>query len=356
MIALIMAGGVGTRFWPKSREKHPKQLLKILGENTMIQCTVKRLLPLIPLDKIFVVTTEKQREEIIAQLPHLPAENFIIEPKGKNTAPCIGLGALFLERIDPDEVMVVMPADHLISGDEQFIKTLKVGDKIAREKDNLITIGIEPTYPATGYGYIQYHEQIDTINGVTLLKVKTFAEKPNLATAQRFMESGDFLWNSGIFIWKIKTILQELEEYLPHLYDGLLEIRKVLGTDKQDETIHRVYCQIKSNSIDYGVMEQAKDVVVLQGKFDWNDLGSWDEVYTILSQNGEDNILLGEHVILDGKGCYIDAPKRSVAVLGLDELIVVDTDDAILICPRNRAQDVKDLVDLIKRKKMHKLL
>ncbi len=356
MIALIMAGGIGTRFWPKSRVKHPKQLLKILGKKTMIQNTVDRLVQLLPSNKIFVISTESQRDEIHKQLPSLPLENLLIEPKGKNTAPCIGLAAILLERIAPDEVMVVVPSDHLITHDELFINTLKVGGKLASENDCLVTLGIKPSYPATGYGYIQCNEELKNIDDVSLLKVKTFAEKPNLATAQRFLESGDFLWNSGIFIWKIKTILKEIEEHLPHLYDGLLEIRKVVGTDKQAETINRVYCQIKSISIDYGVMEHAKDVLVLKGKFGWNDLGSWDEVYNILSSKMGKNVLVGKHIMKDSEGCYIDAPNKCVAVLGIENLIVVDTEDAILICPRDRAQDVKDIVDIAKRKKMNNYL
>ncbi|MFQ5769066.1 MAG: mannose-1-phosphate guanylyltransferase [bacterium] len=356
MIGVIMAGGVGTRFWPKSREKHPKQLLKILGDKTMIQNTVERLTPLISNDKLFIVSTEGQREEIKKQLPYLPPENLIIEPKGKNTAPCIGLAALFVERIDPEGVMVVVPADHLISDNKLFINTLKVGGKIAAAKEYLVTLGIKPSYPATGYGYIQYNEKLEVIDDITLLKVKTFAEKPNFDTAQRFLDSGDFLWNSGIFIWKVKTILKEIEEHLPHLYDGLLEIKKALGTTKQHEIIKRVYCQIKSISIDYGVMEHAQDVLVLKGEFGWNDLGSWDEVYNLLNKDKNKNILVGQHIIKDSRGCYVDAPNKCVAVMGLNNLIVVDTGDAILICPRERAQDVKDLVEIAKRKKMHQVL
>lgn len=352
MFGLIMAGGKGKRFWPKSRERHPKQLLKIIGEKTMIQSTVDRLKPAIPEDKIFVVSTEAQIGLLKKQLTGLPSKNFIIEPKGKNTAPCIGLAALYMERIDPNGVMAVFPADHLITNQDAFLKTLKTGAKVAAERGSLVTIGIEPTYPATGYGYIQFNDELGKINGVEAFKVKTFAEKPNLATAERFLSSGDFLWNSGVFIWKIATILAAIEEFLPHLYDGLLEIRETIGTRKEAETINRVYCQIKSISIDYGVMEHARDVVVLKGQFGWNDLGSWDEVYNFHKKDENENVLLGEHIVKDSRGNFVDAPQKCVALIGVDNFVVVDTDDALLICPRERAQEVQEIVEIAHRKKM----
>lgn len=356
MYALIMAGGLGTRFWPKSRKKHPKQLLRILGDKTLIQDTVDRLHPLVEDDRMFVVSTKEQFKEMRKQLPTLPESNFIIEPKGKNTAPCIGLAALFIERLDPDGVMVVLPADHLIPDNKMFHKTLRVGAKVAAETDSIVTIGIEPDYPATGYGYVQFDQELQDVDGIPLLKVKTFAEKPNVETARRFLSSGDFLWNSGIFIWKTKTILNEIEENLPQLYDGLVEIRAAIGSPEEEETINRVYCQIRSISIDYGVMEHAKDVKVLRGSFGWNDLGSWDEVYKLGEKDKNGNVLIGEHLLKDSSGCLVDAPDKCVALLGLEDMLVIDTGDAILICPRDRAQDVKEVVDLAKRKKMDKYL
>ena len=356
MFALIMAGGTGTRFWPKSRQKYPKQFLRMFGERTLIQNTFDRLHDLIPDDHIFVVSTEEYKEEIENQLSSLPRENIIIEPQGKNTAPCIGLSSIFLERIDPDGVMVVLPADHLILDTAMFHNTLSVGAKVAKESDSLMTIGIEPNFPATGYGYIQFKKELEIIDGVKLLKVKTFAEKPNRATAKRFIKSGDFLWNSGIFIWKVKAILNEIEEHLPHLYDGLLEIRKHLNSRQQTKTINRVYRQIKSVSIDYGIMEHSENVKVLKGTFRWNDLGSWDEVYKLHDKDADDNVSLGEHIIKDSKGCFIDAPGKFVGLLGVEDLIVVDTKDAILVCKRDRAQDVKDLVEIARRKKMQQYL
>jgi len=352
MFALIMAGGSGTRFWPKSREKHPKQFLKIIGEKTLIENTVERLSPLIPNDRTFIVSTDEQKSKIHKLLPDIPDPNYIIEPKGKNTAPCIGLSALFMERIDPEAVMVVLPSDHLITDEKLFHDTLRAGAKVAAETQSLVTIGIEPTYPSTGYGYIQFHQELQALESVKVFKVKTFAEKPNLETAKRFLQSGDFLWNSGMFLWQVKTILKEIEEHMPHLYDGLVEIRKAMGTSRAAEVIQRVYCQIKSISIDYGVMENARDVVVLQGRFGWNDLGSWDEVYNLHGKDGNGNVLFGEHILKEAKGCFVDAPNKCVALLGVEDLVVVDTEDALLICPKERAQEVKEVVEIAKRKKM----
>jgi len=356
MYAVIMAGGVGTRFWPRSRFKRPKQLLKILDDKTMIQATVNRLDGLINPDKILVVTTEPQIEEIKEQLPFLKSENLIVEPKGKNTAPCIGLSAVILKHRDPDAVMAVLPADHRILNEQLFRNVLAAAGETAAKRDCLVTIGIHPTCPATGYGYIQVNGKVDEINAIDIFKVKTFAEKPDLPTAQRFLASGDFLWNSGMFIWKAKSILMEIEESLPELYDGLMEIEKYLGTKSQDEVIKKVYCTIKSISIDYGVMEQSENVVVLKGEIDWNDVGSWDEIYKMSPHDPDKNVIIGDHIVKDTKGCLIDSPNRFVATVGLENLIIIDTDDAILVCRRDMAQQVKDLVDAMKRKNLEQYL
>ena len=351
-----MAGGVGTRFWPRSRNKRPKQLLKILDHNTMIQATVSRLKGLVSQDQICIVTTEPQIEEIKEQLPFLSLENLIVEPKGKNTAPCIGLSAIILKHRDPNAVMAVLPADHRILDEQLFRKVLGAAEVIASKQDCLVTIGIHPTYPSTGYGYIQVNGKVDEINDIDIFKVKTFAEKPDLTTARSFLTSGDFLWNSGMFVWKAKSILREIEESLPELYDGLMEIEKYLGTKSQDEVIKKVYCTIKSISIDYGVMEQSKKVFVLKGEFDWNDVGSWEEIYKISKRDQDNNVIIGDHFTKDTSGCLIDSPNRFIATLGLENLIVIDTDDALLICRRDMAQDVKDLVDAMKRKNLEQYL
>lgn len=356
MYAVIMAGGVGTRFWPRSRFKRPKQFLKILDERTMIEATYDRLKNLIPEDQIYVVTTENQSNQVKEQLAALRSDNLIIEPKGKNTAPCIGLAAIILKQRDPGAVMAVLPADHRIQKEREFQRVLTAAGILASKKDCLVTIGIQPTYPSIGYGYIQVNGKVDDIDETPVYKVKTFAEKPDFVTAERFIQSGDFLWNSGMFVWKAQTILAEIEESLPELFDGLMEIEKYLPTKKRDEVIQKVFCQIKSISIDYGVMEQSQNVFVLKGDFDWNDVGSWDEVYKISAKDENDNVLIGNHFTRDTTGCFIDAPNRFIAALGVDDLIIVETSDALLVCRRDMAQNVKDLVDAMKRKDLDQYL
>lgn len=356
MLVLIMAGGSGTRFWPKSRQRRPKQLLKIYGDETMIQQTVHRLTPAVPPERIFIVSTQTQIEEIQRQLPEIPPQNLLVEPVGKNTAPCIGLGALYLRRVDPDDIMVVLPADHMIVDAEKWRAQLEQAEKVARKTGALVTIGIRPTYPATGYGYIQYTHETISFDSVVAYRVKTFAEKPNYETACRFLESGDFLWNSGIFVWKISTILHEIEEHLPQIYDALMTIDRAIGTPQEKEVIDFTYKQIRSISIDYGVMEHAREVYVIPGDFGWNDLGSWNEVYKIKPKDEKGNAASPEHVLLDTEGCLIDVNGKVVATIGLKDMIVVDTEDALLICPRDRAQDVREVVEALKRKKLHHLL
>jgi mannose-1-phosphate guanylyltransferase len=335
---------------------NPKQLLNIHGTGTMIQQTIRRLLPIIPAEKIFVVTTRAQISATIAQLPEIPNENFIVEPYGKNTAPCIGLGSLFIRRIDPDAVMAVLPADHLVEDGQRFLEQLLHAANIARQTRVLVTIGIKPTFPATGYGYIQHtNEKIGTEKSWAY-RVKTFAEKPTYGTACRFLESGEFLWNSGIFVWKISSIMEELDEHLPEMSDGFAAIEKSLGTAEQADAIERAYRQIKSVSIDYGVMEYAKNVAVIPGDFGWNDLGSWDEVYKIRPKDAQGNAAGAEHILIDSRNCFIDVKGKVVAALGLDDLVVVETDDALLLCTRKRAQDVRLVVENLKRKKLQHLL
>jgi mannose-1-phosphate guanylyltransferase len=356
MFAVIMAGGVGTRFWPKSRAKLPKQLLNIVGKKTLIQSSVARIQPIIPDKKIFVVATKQQKEGILNQLPMLKPENLLLEPKGKNTAPCIGLASLYLNRINPDEVMVVLPADHLIQNDQGFVETLRHAEVLARQSDLLVTIGIKPNYPATGYGYIQYNGQLSAFTEFPAFKVKTFAEKPDLKTAERFIESGDFLWNSGMFLWKVSKILKAIEEFMPDLYDSLMEIDRAIGTPDEDAVLQRVYCQIKGNSIDYGVMEHAQNVGVLQADFEWNDVGSWEEVYKISPKDDNKNVVRGKHILRDVHECLIDSPDKVIAAIGIRNIVLVDTGDALLVCRKDLAQQVKEVVEIMKRKNMDEVL
>ncbi|HEX9006656.1 MAG TPA: mannose-1-phosphate guanylyltransferase, partial [Bacteroidota bacterium] len=294
--AVIMAGGVGTRFWPRSREKFPKHLLEIIGRGSMLQNTVRRLETLVDANDVFIVTNRLQKAHVLRQLPQVPEENVIVEPVGRNTAPCIGLAAFHVRRADPRAVMIVLPADHLIQDVEEFRRVLRIAVQTADESGSLLTIGIKPTHPETGYGYIQIDNEPGPQNPYFnrgVLRVKTFAEKPNLPTAERFLASGDFLWNSGMFVWRTDVILERLENCLPDLYDELGNIDRAINTPQYQQTLELTYGMIRGISIDYGVMEKAKEVYVIPGAFGWNDLGSWDEVARVSGKDDSGNTITG---------------------------------------------------------------
>jgi mannose-1-phosphate guanylyltransferase len=357
--AVIMAGGVGTRFWPRSREKSPKQLLEILGKGTMIQNTVQRLDPVIAPHQVFVITNRVQKAQVRAQLTAIPAGNIIDEPLGRNTAPCIGLAALHLRRVDPDAVMVIIPADHVIRNVAEFHRVLRLAVVTAYESSGLLTIGIKPTHPETGYGYIQMITEQDSTTpqysrGVR--RVKTFAEKPNLPTAERVLASGDFLWNSGMFVWRVDAILHEIERCLPDLYKELQKIDAAIGTPQYQATVDLAYGLIRGISIDYGVMEKAKNVFVIPADLGWNDLGSWDEVARLSGKDAAGNSITGTVIQRDMNNCFVYSPDRMVATIGVEDLIIVNTEDALLICRKGRSQDVKEISDYLKRKRMNEYL
>lgn len=357
--AIIMAGGVGSRFWPRSRERSPKQLLEIVGTDTMIQSTFKRINRLVPTNNTFVVTNKLHQEEIFSQLPEIPRDKILVEPVGRNTAPCVGLAALWVQAIDPEGILVVLPADHIIKDEDEFLRILNIAIRVADEREALVTIGINPTHPETGYGYIQCADDDAQYNPYLsdgVYRVKTFAEKPNLETAEKFLQSGGFLWNSGMFVWKAKTVLQEIQTHLPDLYEQILSIKKELGTDNYSHALEVAYGLIRSISIDYGVMEKAGNVFVVKGSFGWSDVGSWDEAVRLSSQDDKGCTHRGKVVTIDSKGNFIDAGKKLVATIGVKNLIIITTDDAVLICEKGRSQDVKEIVDFIRRKQMNEYL
>lgn len=355
--AVIMAGGSGTRFWPRSRTTMPKQLLNILGERTMIQMTVDRLSELIPLERTMIVTNVHQAAEVRRQLKGLPAGNILAEPMGRNTAPCIGLAALHIIRRDPEAVMAVLAADHLIEPADAFCRTLEFAAHVASTTHSAVTLGLTPTRPETGYGYIQFRDDHPVrIEGRQAFKVKTFAEKPNYETAKRFIESGDFVWNSGMFVWKASVILGLIKEWMPELYDGLEAIRPTIGTNGYEETVERVYRTQKSISIDYGVMERATNVLMIKGDFVWNDVGSWEEVYQLSPQDVHGNAATGETIMVDTVNSLVYSSGKLVAMVGVRDLVVVDTGDALLVCHRNRVQDVKRITEELKQQGKNHLL
>ncbi len=352
LYAIVMAGGVGSRFWPRSKQQKPKQLIRILGENTLIQDTVNRLDGIIKKENIIIVTNRLQRIRVREQLYNIPEENIIAEPFGKNTAPCIGLATVHLRKKCEDALTIVLPADHVINNVKEFHNSILRAAEYASKSKELVTIGITPSYPETGYGYIQFNE--DEIAG-KIHKVQTFAEKPNVATARRFLEDGGFLWNSGIFVWSLNAIMEQIEKYLPDHYQGLLEIEKAIGTDDYEKTLTKTYGQFKSISIDYGILENSDKVCVTQGEFDWSDLGSWEAVYELSPKDDDGNVTVGDVYTENSYSSYVFSPQKFTALIGVEHLLVINTKDALLICHRNNAQDVKNVVDHLRMNKRNEL-
>jgi mannose-1-phosphate guanylyltransferase len=346
--AVIMAGGSGTRFWPRSRQNCPKQYLSILGKDSLILSTVKRFNPLVPLERTFVITRRDQEKQIVRHLPSAVHENVLYEPIGRNTAACIGLAALHVMNRDPEGVMIVSPSDHLIRKIKRFHRAIESAVSIAVEKKGLVTLGIVPDTPATGYGYIQIGAAVEG-GEQDAFAIKTFAEKPNLATAQRFIESGDFFWNSGLFVFKASTYFKAVKEFLPELFHGLMDIRKSLNLPEYDRILQETYSRFKDVSIDYGIMEHARNVFMVRGDFEWSDLGSWEQVYRLSPKDEQGNTVFGEAVMLDTKNSLIDNADGMIAVIGIENVIVVKEKNTVLICHRDRVEDVKQIVDRLKR-------
>jgi len=356
MYAVIMAGGKGTRFWPLSREKRPKHLLNITGEKSIIQYTVDRVTPLVGNDNILIVTGASHSDEIREQLPQLPDENILIEPVGRNTAPCIGLAAIHIRKRNPDAVMFVLPSDHLIADTKSFLDSLTTAREMAKRGDCLVTIGINPKWPETGYGYMERGRLVDTIEKTSIYEVESFREKPDSATAEAFLRDGGFFWNSGMFIWKASTILNAIKRLLPDLYEGLLTIEDSLGTKHEEEILSEVYRDIKPVSIDYGVMEKAPGVSMIEGDFGWNDIGSWDALWDVLDKDEGGNATRGNTISFDTSNSLIYSPKKMVALIGVEDLIVVETEDSLLICRRGSSQDVRRVVKRLEEKGMKEYL
>ncbi len=353
VFAVILAGGMGVRFWPRSREKQPKQLLKIFGEKSLLQQTVERLDGLIEKDHIFVITTRIQKAAIREQIPDIPKENIIDEPFGKNTAASIGLASVIIQKKCPEAITVVLPADHLIRDIKEFQRTIKTAINFAEGNSALMTIGITPDKPETDYGYIQFDENFIDSN---IHKVISFAEKPPLATAERFIQAGDFLWNSGIFIWSVEAISREIKKLMPELHSGLVEISASLGKPDYQSVLVKEFGQFRSTSIDYGVMENSDEVYLVKGDFDWSDVGSWDSVFDLSEKDSEKNVRKGKVYTEKTSNCLIHTPNKFSALIGVDNLIVIETPDSLLICDRDNAGDVKHVIDYLKMNEMKDLI
>ncbi len=344
--ALIMAGGRGERFWPKSRKSFPKQFLSLTDDGkTMIQLTVERIRPLVELEDIFISTNKDYKKLVLEQLPGIPEENILCEPVGRNTAPCIGLGAVHIARKHKDAIMMVLPSDHLIKYNKMFLNTIKSGCEIAEKGANLVTIGITPDYPETGYGYIKFNP--DETDGHAYA-VERFVEKPDLKTAKEYLETEEYLWNSGMFLWRVSTILSNIETFLPDLHAGLGTIQASIGTEEQEAVLEKTFAGFSSVSIDYGIMEKAKNIYILPGTFGWDDVGSWLAVGRIKKSNENGNVVDGNVITIDSRDNIIQGEEKLIATIGIEDLIIVDTKDATLICEKNSAADIKKVLENLK--------
>ena len=344
MRCVILAGGSGTRFWPYSRSSRPKQLLNIIGEKSMLQMTVDRLKKIKKITHIYIITRKDLYDQIIEEIDGVDPKNVIVEPSGKNTAPAIGMMAALFQLGHKDEIMGVFPADHLIVGHKKFERAINTADYIARKDSNLVTIGIKPTFASTAYGYIQYDENSE-IDHFDSYHVKAFAEKPHGKLAKRFLSSGDFLWNAGMFFWRVDTFMGSLNEYLPELHDSLTKIAPKLSSG---ESFDGLWDLIEPESIDYGLLEKASNIYVVSGDFRWNDIGSWNALYDILNPSKDGNIVKGNGEVIKGKNNLIHSNGRLTAIVGADDLIVINTDDATLVVPNDKVEDVKELVEILK--------
>lgn len=359
---VVMAGGRGKRFWPQSRIKRPKQTLKITdSKKSMIQLTLERVKKLVPNQNIQVVTNHQQLELIKSQLSDLPEESFVVEPAMKNTAPCIGLSAVLLEDKDPEATMLILPADHVIKKEQEFIDTVRAAQKVASEKGSLVTFGIKPNYPSTGYGYIEIVQNTKfKLQSKEIYQVERFTEKPDKENANRFVKSGNYYWNSGIFVWKVSTILKSFQIFRPKLYKKLMKIKDILKEEDYFQKLNRIYRNIEEESIDYGIIEpstaenkprEAPDVYSIASSFGWNDVGSWKSLEDVLPKDKNGNVRKGKNLDLNVKNSIlVSEGEHLIGAIGLENVIIVHTEDATLVCNKEDDQKVKKLLKMIEKK------
>ena len=349
---IIMAGGGGTRFWPLSRKRTPKQLLNLSGKEVMVNETVDRISTVCKNEDIYIVTNSLQAEKMqeVTEGRILP-KNILREPSARNTAACIGYAAIKIAKDYGDGVMVITPSDAYVKDTKTFTKVLQTAINAAASSQNLITVGITPTFPATGYGYIKYKEADCEVKSVDC-----FVEKPNLENAKKYLESGNYVWNSGIFVWKASVILEKFKNLLPDIYSDLLKIEEALNTVDEEKILNAVYPQIRSISIDYGVMEKSDNILVVPGEFGWNDVGSWDMLGVLHEADENGNVCVGNSLNIDTKNTTVYSSGKLIACVGVEDMVIVETADAILVCPKNRVQDVKLAVEALKEKGKEELL
>jgi mannose-1-phosphate guanylyltransferase len=356
---VIMAGGIGARFWPMSRTSRPKQFIDILGTGkTLIQQTFDRFLKICPVENIFIVTNEIYKEMVMKQLDGITSEQVLCEPMRRNTAPAIAFAAYKIKKLNPDALLIVAPSDHIILQEDVFTDVILSTLNAASKNEWLLTLGITPSRPDTGYGYIQFCDTHPFLEDERIRKVKTFTEKPGPELAQTFLDSGDFLWNSGIFIWSLQSILNAFEKYLPEVDSLFKEGEEIYGTSGESEFINRTFSVCRNISIDYGVMEKANNVYVLATDFGWSDLGTWGSLFDTRPKDDKNNAIIGKNVLtFDSKNCIINMPNEKLVVLqGLNDYIVVEDDGILLICPKKEEQIIREIVNTVKIEKGDKFV
>jgi mannose-1-phosphate guanylyltransferase len=361
--AVILAGGRGTRFWPRSRTRQPKQLLNIVGRETMLEQTIARLSPLFPSSRLWIVTNNEQAAAVRRQSPKIPKAHVLAEPVGRNTAAAIGLAAVHLLRESgPDALMAVLPADHFIGQPARYRRVVRAALATADRPGALVVLGIPPTRPETGYGYIESADRAPRVRGAQVFTVRRFTEKPSLARARQYVASRRYLWNAGMFFWRVSTLLGGLERHLPKTHAELLRLAETIGTSRYNAMLRRMYPRLENISIDYALLEPASrdprrnPVFALPASVGWSDIGSWAAVYELLVRAPKENVSAGRSVTLDATGNFLWSPNKLVAALGVRDLVVVDTPDALLVCPRDHAQDVGRIVKWLEAHGVRELL
>jgi mannose-1-phosphate guanylyltransferase len=358
--AVILAGGRGTRFWPRSRTRTPKQLLRIVGKSTMLQQTVERLRPLIPRNNIWSVTNAEQAVALRKQLPATSRGKVLREPLGRNTAAAIALAAIHIRHaVKGDALMAVLPADHYIAKAERYRKIVGEALNVAREPGRMVVLGIPPTRPDTGFGYIERKDQPFPAGAFQVFPVRRFTEKPELATAKDYVASGTYQWNAGMFFWRVSTFLDALRRFLPKTHEAIEQLAKHIGKRSYEAQLKKVYSKLENISVDYAVLEKAAAegaVYVIPAEVGWSDIGSWAAVYELMAKRGGENILAGPGETLDAEGNFLWSPDKFIAAIGVRDLVVVETPDALLICPCDRAQDVGKIVKTLEQRKLKKFL
>ncbi len=357
MKAVILAGGIGTRLWPLSRKHAPKQFQKLAhNEKTMLQQTVERI-SFLNNEDIFIATNREFVEEVKKQLPDIPIENIIAEPALRDTATCIGYAAMRLSINSPDDVMAIIYADHLVKDPHEFQNKLLAAEKVANKQKTLNIIEVRARFPNVNLGYVQVGEKIEKIDGNDIYEFKKFTEKPDLETAKAFIENGDYLWNTGMYVWRIDTILEKYKKHLPDTYEKLMKIKKSIGSDAENEVIKKEYSSCEKISIDYAIMEKvdSSKVKIIPAEFGWSDVGTWESIHDELVGKPDENVINAKNITIDTKGSLIRTsnPDKIIATVGLNNIVVVDTPDALLICPKKRSQDVKKIVEALKNEEKY---